>query len=130
MSGDSGLRSDASRHSVLTFMTQRVMFRCVKSRTSPAPERLIRRYENRKLYDVQARRYVTLDDLARLVAEGTEVRAVDLKTGEDITTVVLAQVVLEGIKQRTASIPHQVLSRIIRLGNGQGASVPEWLAPP
>src|SRR5262249_61854778 len=37
--------------------------------------------------------------------------------------------VLEGIKQRTASIPHQVLSRIIRLGNGQGASVPEWLAP-
>jgi polyhydroxyalkanoate synthesis repressor PhaR len=101
----------------------------VKPRPVPPPERLIRRYENRKLYDVHARRYVTLDDLARLVADGTEVRAVDQRTGEDITTVVLAQVVLEGIKQRTASIPHQVLSRMIRLGNGKVGGVAEWLAP-
>jgi polyhydroxyalkanoate synthesis repressor PhaR len=101
----------------------------VKPHPLPPPERLIRRYENRKLYDVHARRYVTLDDLARLVAEGTEVRAVDQRTGEDITTVVLAQMVLEGIKQRTASIPHQVLSRLIRLGNGKGGGMAEWLGP-
>jgi polyhydroxyalkanoate synthesis repressor PhaR len=101
----------------------------VKARPYPSSEHLVRRYENRKLYDVQARRYVTLEGLARLVAEGADVRVVDLKTGEDISTVVLAQVVLEGIKQRTASIPHEVLSRLIRLANGKGAGMAEWLDP-
>jgi polyhydroxyalkanoate synthesis repressor PhaR len=99
---------------------------------APAPaaaERVIRRYENRKLYDVQARRYVTLDGVAALVSAGNEVRVLDQRTGEDITTVVLAQVVLEGIKERTASIPHQVLTRIIRLGSGKGGGFAEWLDP-
>ncbi|HET6899754.1 MAG TPA: polyhydroxyalkanoate synthesis regulator DNA-binding domain-containing protein [Vicinamibacteria bacterium] len=95
----------------------------------PAPERVIRRYDNRKLYDAQARRYVTLEELARLVAAGTDVRVVEQRTGEDITTVVLAQVVLEGIKQRTADIPHQVLSRLIRLGSGKAGGFTEWLDP-
>lgn len=94
-----------------------------------APERLIRRYDNRKLYDVEARRYVTLEELSRLVGAGTDVRVVEQRTGEDITTVVLAQVVLEGIKQRTADIPHQVLSRLIRLGSGKAGGFTEWLDP-
>jgi polyhydroxyalkanoate synthesis repressor PhaR len=99
----------------------------VKAAPEPRP---IRRYENRKLYDAQARRYVTLDELSRLVGGGTEVRVVEQRTGEDITTLVLAQVVLEGIKQRTATIPHQVLSRLIRLGAGRAAgSFAEWLDP-
>ena len=101
----------------------------MKSAAPPAAERLIRRYDNRKLYDVQGRRYVTLDDLSRLIGGGTEVRVVEQRTGEDITTVVLAQVVLEGIKQRTATIPHHVLSRLIRLGAGKAGAVTEWLDP-
>jgi polyhydroxyalkanoate synthesis repressor PhaR len=96
--------------------------------TQPA-ERTIRRYDNRKLYDAEARRYVTLDELSRLIGGGTEVRVVEQRTGEDITTVVLAQVVLEGIKQRTATIPHQVLSRLIRLGSGPAGAFTEWLDP-
>jgi polyhydroxyalkanoate synthesis repressor PhaR len=96
----------------------------------PAPAaRTIRRYDNRKLYDVQARRYVTLEGLARLVGSGTDVHVVDQKTGVEITTVVLAQVVLEGIRQRTATIPHQVLSRLIRLGSAQAGGFAEWLDP-
>ena len=101
----------------------------MKAATPHQAERTIRRYDNRKLYDAQARRYVTLDGLARLVGAGDEVRVVDQKTGEDITTVVLAQVVLEGIKQRTATIPHQVLSRLIRLGSGPAGAFTEWLDP-
>ena len=101
----------------------------MKAAPPPTAERLIRRYDNRKLYDVQARRYVTLEELSRLVRGGTEVRVVEQRTGEDITTVVLAQVVLEGIKQRTADIPHQVLSRLIRLGAGKAGAVSEWLDP-
>jgi polyhydroxyalkanoate synthesis repressor PhaR len=92
-------------------------------------ERTIRRYDNRKLYDAEARRYVTLDELSRLIGGGTEVRVVEQRTGEDITTVVLAQVVLEAIKQRTATIPHQVLSRLIRLGAGKAGAFTEWLDP-
>lgn len=90
-----------------------------------AGETLIKRYGNRKLYDPAARRYVTLGDLARLVADGGEIRVVDQKTGEDITTHVLGQVVLEGIKERTAEIPRQVLVRLIRLAARPGASG-EW----
>jgi polyhydroxyalkanoate synthesis repressor PhaR len=88
-------------------------------------ETLVKRYGNRKLYDPGARRYVTLMDLARLVADGGEIRVVDQKTGEDLTTLVLAQVVLEGIKERTAEIPRHVLSRLIRLA-ARPASGGDW----
>jgi polyhydroxyalkanoate synthesis repressor PhaR len=101
-------------------------------------ERVIKRYDNRKLYDPEARRYVTLDDLARMIGGGLDLRVVDQRTGDDLTTVVLAQVMLEGLKQRTASIPHQVLSRLIRLGHtasmatgarGKAGSWAEWTGP-
>ena len=88
-------------------------------------ETLVRRYPNRKLYDVSARRYVTLVDLARLVADGAELKVVDQKTGDDLTTLVLAQVVLEGIKERTAEIPRHVLSRLIRLA-ARPAAWADW----
>jgi polyhydroxyalkanoate synthesis repressor PhaR len=93
--------------------------------TDAVPETLIKRYPNRKLYDPSARRYVTLQDLARLVADGAELRVVDQKSGEDLTTLVLAQVVLEGIKERTAEIPRQVLTRLIRLA-AKPAAWADW----
>jgi polyhydroxyalkanoate synthesis repressor PhaR len=91
-----------------------------------APVTVIKRYENRKLYDPQARAYVTLADLSRMVARGGEIHVVDQKTGEDLTTLVLAQVVLEGVKERTADIPRQVLSRLIRLAARPAAA---WAEP-
>jgi len=91
-------------------------------------ERLIRRYANRKLYDPSARRYVTMADLARMVGRGEDVRVEDQRTGEDLTTIVLAQVVLEDLKQRTARIPREVFARLIQLGSGRGADG-LWDAP-
>jgi polyhydroxyalkanoate synthesis repressor PhaR len=88
----------------------------VTRKAAPPAARLIRRYDNRKLYDVRDRRYVVLDDLARMVGAGEEVRVEDRRTGEDHTAVVMAQVILEGVKQRTARIPGQVLARLVRLG--------------
>ena len=84
---------------------------------APAGEILIKRYENRKLYDKEAGRYVTLSDLAGLIAKGGEIRVLDQKTGEDLTSLVLAQVILELIKERASSIPRQVLSGLIRWGS-------------
>jgi len=88
----------------------------VSGEETTSTARLIRRYSNRKLYDPRARCYVTLEDLARLVADGEDIRVVDQDSGDDLTSLVLAQVVLEGIKQRTADVPRQVLLRLVRLG--------------
>jgi polyhydroxyalkanoate synthesis repressor PhaR len=96
-------------------------------RTEGAPVRSIRRYENRKLYDPAAKRYVTLEDLAAMVAAGEEVQVLDQKSGEDLTNLVLAQVVLEGVRERTAAIPRQVLTRLVRFGVG---APPRKLAAP
>jgi polyhydroxyalkanoate synthesis repressor PhaR len=93
-----------------------------RRRPGAAVERLIKRYDNRKLYDPASGRYVTIADLARMVEKGDEVRVEDQRTGQDLTTVVLAQVVLEGLKQRTAKVPRQVLTRLIRLGSGASAA--------
>jgi polyhydroxyalkanoate synthesis repressor PhaR len=95
-----------------------------------AAARVIKRYGNRKLYDPQAKAYVTLEDLARLIAEGHDVKVLDQQTDEDITTTVLAQVILEGLKERTARIPHQVLVRLIRLGMSPGAEIAKSAPPP
>jgi polyhydroxyalkanoate synthesis repressor PhaR len=95
--------------------------------TNEAPERVIKRYGNRKLYDPEAARYVTLEDLARMIAAGHDVRVVDQTTGHDLTTTVLAQVILEGLKARTARIPSQVLARLIRMGAAPAAAWSDWL---
>jgi polyhydroxyalkanoate synthesis repressor PhaR len=101
-------------------------------RRRPAPlvgPRLVKRYENRKLYDAAAGRHVTIEDIARLIAGGEDVVVEDRKTGEDITSVVLAQVILDGVKERGSSIPRQVLTRLIRLGAGPAAAWAEWDGP-
>jgi polyhydroxyalkanoate synthesis repressor PhaR len=85
--------------------------------------RTIRRYGNRKLYDPETGRYVTLDDVAALVAGGEDVEVLDQRTGQDLTSLTLAQVLLETMKQGASRIPRQVLARLIRLA---GAPVSAW----
>jgi len=46
-----------------------------------AEERLIRKYANRRLYDAQESRHVTLDDLRKLIAAGQRIKVVDDKSG-------------------------------------------------
>ena len=91
--------------------------------------RLIRRYDNRKLYDVTERRYVTLDELRALVAGGEEVTVLDQKTGEDLTSLTLAQILLEGMRQGTARIPRALLVQLVRLQAGPGPGK-RWPTPP
>jgi polyhydroxyalkanoate synthesis repressor PhaR len=90
---------------------------------------VIKRYANRKLYAPAARRYVTLEELARRLSAGDEWQVVDQSTGEDLTQIVLAQILLEGLKDKTARIPRQVLVRLIRLGRGAAPAWAEWLSP-
>ena len=61
---------------------------------SDAPyHHLIKKYSNRKLYDTYTRRYITLEDIARLVRDGGDVKVVQRDTGEDLTPAILSQIV-------------------------------------
>jgi len=91
--------------------------------------RTIRRYGNRKLYDPAARRYVTLAELARLVARGQDVQVLDRRSGEDLTNLTLAQALLEDIRQGASRIPRQVLTRLIRIAAGPATGWGEWPEP-
>jgi hypothetical protein len=55
---------------------------------------LIKRYANRKLYNTQTSRYITLKGISELIEAGDEVRVIDNETGEDITNVALSQILV------------------------------------
>lgn len=77
---------------------------------------VIKRYANRKLYDTNSKRYVTLEDLADFVRRGEDVRVVDHVTGEDLTSVTLLQVIFEEQKKIGGLMPQVFLTRMIRMG--------------
>lgn len=81
---------------------------------------VIKRYSNRKLYDTDSKRYVTLEDLAEFIRLGEDVRVVDHVTGEDLTSTTLLQVIFEEQKKIGGLMPQVFLTRLIRAG---GATV-------
>ena len=74
---------------------------------------VIKKYENRRLYDMGASRYVNLDDVARMVRDGVEVQVVDARSGEDLTRVILAQVIMEDAKGQSSGLPLDLLRKLI-----------------
>ncbi len=77
---------------------------------------VIRRYSNRKLYDTQESRYVTLEELEELIRAGKEISVVDVSTGEDLTSVTLAQIILENERNHRAALPTAFLHQLIKHG--------------
>ena len=63
---------------------------------------LIKRYANRKLYNTETSRYITLKGIAELIEQGAEVRVVDNETGEDITSVALSQILVDNERAQRA----------------------------
>lgn len=63
--------------------------------------RIVKRYANRKLYDTERSCYVTLEDISVMVKEGADVKVMDNKSGEDLTTVTLAQIIFETEKKNS-----------------------------
>lgn len=79
-------------------------------------ERVIKRYTNRKLYDTDQSRYVTLDDIAKLIRENAEVRVVDNETQADLTAITFAQIILEEEKRKTNLVSVPFLRKLIHSG--------------
>lgn len=77
---------------------------------------VIKKYGNRRLYDTEDSRYITLDELSDKLRSGRDVRVVDAKSGEDLTQVTLTQIIIEG---RTAArlLPVALLTQLIRLND-------------
>ena len=74
---------------------------------------VVRKYENRRLYDTSSSRYVNLPEIAQMVREGTEVQVVDAKTGDDITRVILTQIIHEDARQKKGELPLPFLRELI-----------------
>ena len=91
---------------------------------------VIKRYPNRKLYDTEAKQYVTLEGIAALIREGKEIRVVDHATGEDLTSLTLTQVIFELEKKRSGFLPQGVLAGLIRSGGDTLGSLRRSLASP
>ncbi|HVA25657.1 MAG TPA: polyhydroxyalkanoate synthesis regulator DNA-binding domain-containing protein [Chloroflexota bacterium] len=77
---------------------------------------LVKRYSNRKLYDTSDRRQITLDGISRLVVSGEDVKVVDNDGGEDITTVILTEVLLEREREATGPFSKTILTGLVRAG--------------
>jgi polyhydroxyalkanoate synthesis repressor PhaR len=93
--------------------------RTVNTTTAP---KIIKRYQNRKLYDTQQSCYVTLDDIAKMIRANEEVTVIDNKTKRDITASTLSQIIFEAEKKAGDYAPLYVLRDIIQNANGSMSS--------
>ncbi len=85
-----------------------------------AEARIIKRYANRKLYDTEHSRYVTLEQISEMIRQGDDVKIVDNKSKEDLTSVTLAQIIFEEEKKHSF-MPLGTMRNIIQNGG-------EWFA--
>ncbi|MCB0045333.1 MAG: polyhydroxyalkanoate synthesis regulator DNA-binding domain-containing protein [Caldilineaceae bacterium] len=77
---------------------------------------VIKRYPNRKLYNTESKRYVTLDEITELIQAGNNVQVIDHESGDDLTTLTLTQIILEQEKKSAGFLPHNLLINLIRTG--------------
>ena len=89
---------------------------------------LIKRYENRKLYDSSRSTYVTLEEIASLIREGREIRVIDAKTNEDLTRSTLALIVLEGERHKKNLLPLSFMYQLIKYGESIQGVFQEYLS--
>ena len=90
----------------------------------------IKRYPNRKLYNMDSKQYITLDGIAGLIREGEEVEILDHSTGEDLTAVTLTQIISEQEKKHSGFLPRSVLTGLVQSGGETLTSLRRTLASP
>ena len=86
--------------------------------------RIIKKYPNRRLYDTEDSRYITLADVRDLVLNKTEFVVIDKKSGDDITRPILLQVISEQEQHGEAIMSEDFLSQVIR---SYGKVVPSFM---
>ena len=74
---------------------------------------VIRKYDNRRLYDTTNSRYVNLEEVAQLLQQGNDVQVIDASSGEDITRLILTQIIVEDAKTAESSFPLYLLRQMV-----------------
>jgi len=101
--------------------------------------RIIKKYPNRRLYDTEDSRYITLTDIKHLVLAKTKLVVIDKKSGDDITRSILLQVISEQELNGAAILSEEFLAQIIRcygeftpgsIANHLAKSLREFIAQP
>jgi polyhydroxyalkanoate synthesis repressor PhaR len=77
---------------------------------------IVKKYSNRRLYDTEGSRYITLEELAEKVRGGADPKVADASTGEDLTQQTLAQIILES-RGASRLLPVPLLTQLIRMGD-------------
>lgn len=80
--------------------------------------RVIKKYPNRRLYDTEQSRYITLSDIRKLVMRGNAFQVVDSNTNEDLTRSILLQIMLEEESGGQPLFSAKMLAQIIRFYGG------------
>src|SRR6476646_476361 len=74
---------------------------------------VIKKYENRRLYDTTNSRYVNLEEVAQLLQQGNDVQVLDAASGEDITRLILTQIIAEDAKAPNSTFPLDLLRQMV-----------------
>lgn len=78
--------------------------------------RVVKRYPNRKLYDTVTKQYVALEAIADMIRRGESVQVIDNATGDDHTTLILSQIIVEQEKRGDGFLPLEILTALIQAG--------------
>ena len=79
--------------------------------------RLIKKYKNRRLYDTDISRYITMDDVLKYVLDNIEFTVVDSSSGNDLTNQTLLQVMLEKEASVSHCLSQEMLKQFIRMAH-------------
>lgn len=79
--------------------------------------KIIKRYANRKLYDTEKKRYITLNEIAKYIQENEEVVVIDNTTGDDISNIVLTQIIIERERENSGYFPKSILAGLIQMSS-------------
>lgn len=92
------------------------------------PIRIIKKYPNRRLYDTEVSRYITLENIRQLVIRGEDFKVIDKRSGDDITRTILLQVISEQEEGGNPIFRTEVLRNIIRFyGDSMQSTVSSYL---
>ncbi|GBC63604.1 polyhydroxyalkanoate synthesis repressor PhaR [Desulfonema ishimotonii] len=77
---------------------------------------ILKKYPNRRIYDTENSRYVTLEGVAELIRQGHQIEVIDLRTHQDITAFILTQIIMEQARKNNVLLPVSLLHLVIRSG--------------
>lgn len=87
---------------------------------------VIKKYENRRLYDTTHSKYVNLEEVAQMVRQGADLQVVDAKSGEDLTRSILTQIIVDESRGDQSGLPIDLLKQIILTTDQARHQFLEW----